>query len=164
MHLTSAALRQMMRALCIGEIAPGSIMDREEYRKRFSDYLGDSERYGKFVAQLNKSTKNRLAYWQEKEVVTFSNEFGLDVPNLGELKNIFSVCEVHGEELLDGSVQVFRGHVDYGRDYEKATIDYFTNSYMNEINGPAELHGKSIEVKYCSACRLACEEWQRENA
>ncbi|MDO6526760.1 hypothetical protein Q4519_13800 [Motilimonas sp. 1_MG-2023] len=139
-------------------------MDREEFRKRFYDYLGDSVRYRKFVAQLNKSTKNRLAYWQQKNVVTFSNEHGLEVPEFFELRDIFNVCEVHGDELLEGLVKVFRGHVDYSREYEQATIAYFPNSYMNEINGPTELHGKSIAIKYCPACRVACEEWQRENA
>ena len=135
------------------------IMKKEEYRKLFLEYLDDEVRYGKFVAQINSRQKNRLAYWQEKEIENFSEKHSLQVLSYDELLDIFSICEVHGDELQDGVVRVFNGHIDYSPAYGESASKLFPNSYLDEINGPRELYGKDAPVRFCPSCRKARNEW-----
>lgn len=133
-------------------------MKAEEFREKFIEFMADSDRYKTFVVLINK--RGRLLFWQERVLEKFCGNNELEVPSFSSLQEIFGVCELHGVPLEQGTVKIFRGHVDYSREYTKACLDRFPNSYLSEVNGPEELHGKYIPVRICPVCRKAENAWK----
>lgn len=135
-------------------------MNNVEYREKFRSFLADDARYCKFVEVINRGRDARLFFWQERAIEKFCAEYSLLIPSYEELREIFDICELHGNTLEHGMVSVFHGHVDYSREYTKACQELFPNSYLSEVNGPKEMYGKNIEIRFCQACRDAENRWK----
>jgi hypothetical protein len=135
-------------------------MNSAEYRAKFKEFLGDEDRYKKFVATVNRGREGRLLFWQERAVERFCSSNVIPVSSYEDLRELFAVCELHGNKLENGTVKVFKGHVDYSQEYNKACQELFPNSYMSDINGPQEMWGKYLEIRYCQACRDAEHQWK----
>ena len=139
-------------------------MKSAEFRENFKAFLDDDNRYRRFLTLINHGKEKRLLFWQEQVLEKFCKASLIDVPNFEYIQTIFAICEVHYVPLERGKVKVFRGHVDYSDEYNRVSIESFPNSHLSEINGPAELYGKFIDVLFCPSCRDAEKSWEQENA
>lgn len=129
------------------------------FRQTLAAFLGPDE-YRKFVRQARRA--GRLRFWQEGVLERFFAAHPHLRLGRDELLVAFRVCEVHGEELLAGTVEVIDGHVDYTDDYTRAKRDRFPNAVTGPFytqGGPSP--GPVVEVWYCPACREAETEWRQ---
>ncbi len=135
-------------------------MNNIDFRDNFKAFLAGEVRYKKLLATVNRTRDGRLLFWQERAIEKFCETHSISVPDVGQLFEIFGICEVHGNRLEMSSVKVFSGEIDYSRTYSKAREEFFPNSYLNEINGPYDMWGEFIEVRVCQACHKAEVQWQ----
>ncbi len=139
-------------------------MNQTEFRNYFRDFLDNEERFQIFISSVNKSVNGELKFWQEQLVTKFCDKYTISEPTFSELREIFGICEVLGSELKPGKVKVFNGEIDYSPLYVKTCAILFPNCYSSEVNGPIELHGKLIDIRYCQQCREAEQKWRDANA
>ena len=139
-------------------------MSETEYREKFREFLNDDVRYRKFIVTINRTKDDRLLFWQERVIEKFCQQYSIASHSFIDLRRIFNICEVHGAPLENGKVKVFRGHIDYSQDYERACAELFPNSHLSEVNGPKEMQGKYYNIRFCQACREAQQQWGQQNA
>jgi hypothetical protein len=89
-------------------------------------------------------------------------EFAVD---LEELTIALRICELHGQELLHDTVEVFRGNVDHADWYTQARNRLFPHAASGSVSTEgAPFEGDRVEVWYCSTCRKAEAEWRAKRA
>jgi hypothetical protein len=127
-------------------------------RQALAAYLGDM-RFRKFVHQGLRS--GRLRYWQEQEWVRFTAAHPEFAVGMEELEVALRICELHGQELLPDTVEVFRGCMDYADWYIAARNSLFPHAASGPVSTEgAPFEGGRARVWYCPACRQAEVEWQ----
>ena len=129
-------------------------MDAGGFRQALAAFLG-IERYRKFVKHL--SYGQRLRYWQERAW----SEFILTHPELAvseeELRDLLTICWVHGIELRPESVTVVEEVTDYAgysirTGHESYPCCELTSMLWSE---GCPFPGRTAVVWYCPQCREA---------
>ena len=127
-------------------------------RQALAIFLGD-ERFRKFVQQ--GVHRGRLRFWQEQEWDRFATTHPEFAVTLEDLEIALRICELHGQELLPDTVEVFHGCRDYAQWYIEARNRLFphaTSDSWSTEGTPFE--GDRVGVWYCPACREAKAEWE----
>lgn len=130
-------------------------------RRALAAFLGVG-RFRKFVQQGCR--RGRLRYWQEQEWAKFTAAHAEFAVEIGELELALRICEVHGQELLPDMVKVFRGCVDYTREYTDARKQLFPHAASAISAEGVPFEGDRIEVWYCPACRQEETAWHLTRA
>src|SRR5436305_10464151 len=94
-------------------------------RQALADFLGE-ERFRKFVRQ--GIHRGRLRFWQEQEWARFTAAHPESAVSLEELAVALRICELHGQELLPDTVEVFRGCIDHTQWYGEARQRLFPHA------------------------------------
>ena len=133
----------------------------EEIRQAFEAFLG-KEKFEKFVAS---GFTPRLRFWQEAEWSKFLVAYPtLDIP-LVELEVALRICELHRVALLQGTVAVFHGNIDFSHDYLRVRGTMFPHA-AEDPKSTEGVTSKEIEaeVRYCPRCREARARWSARRA
>jgi hypothetical protein len=127
-------------------------------RAAFAAFLGDAK-FRKFVRQ--GFHRGRLRYWQQEEWDRFLSAHPEFSVSMGELEAALRICELHDEELLPDTAEVFRGNLDYADWYIEARNRLFPHAAEDMVaTEGAPISGERVAVFYCPACRAAKAEWQ----
>ena len=94
-------------------------------RQALAAFLGD-ERFRQFVKEGIR--RGRLRFWQEQEWDRFATLHPGFAVGLDELALALRICELHGQELLADTVEVFRGCADYADWYIEARNRLFPHA------------------------------------
>lgn len=120
-------------------------------RTMFARYLGDAE-YHRF---LRAGTTTRLRFWQERVIANFTNSYPDLKVTIDELVVALRICEVHGDELIEESVQGVATKIDHIETHEmRATFPHANTGPIARGIGAEE---KAVSVWYCPSCRKARE-------
>jgi hypothetical protein len=130
----------------------------ETLRSMFAREIGQEE-YRRF---LEAGVAGRLRYWQEQLI----SRFVLAHPELslaaGELEHALRVCEVHGDELVEGNVPGLAADIDYVKPPESGSL--FPKANISPIGLGSGAIERPVSVWFCPSCRRAYETWrQRAN-
>ena len=136
--------------------------DPTALRRALASFLGEA-RFRKFVQQGFR--RGRLRSWQEQEWSRFTAAQSEFAVGLDELAAALRICEVHGQELLPDTVEVFRGNVDYADWYIQARNQLFPHAAAEPGSTEgAPFEGERVRVWYCPACRKSEVEWRAGRA
>ena len=73
------------------------------------------------------------------------------------------VCEIHGHLLEEGEVPIKYGLISFNPEYVKAKDRYFPNSRSFLLGGCLVNLARKFDITtFCSACRVAEQEWELE--
>jgi len=138
-------------------------MNVASLRESFAEFLG-ADRYRRFVWQINR--RDRLRAWQEEvwgKFVSANPVFaGLSE---AEVRECFTVCEVHGDEFQTYSTRVIHGNVDFTLEYEIASSSQFPHAKLDFWSTEGRSFDKNtIELRFCPACCEAKSKWESEVA
>jgi hypothetical protein len=131
--------------------------DYADLRRALANQLGD-ERYRRFVEAGVR--KGRLRYWQESVWSHFTAEHPECSISIDELGIALRVCPLHGDELQPDSVKVFKGCIDFTREFVQSANNLFPHAadfFSSEGN---ESFGDRVDLWYCPSCRKAKVAWR----
>ncbi|HEY0660486.1 MAG TPA: hypothetical protein VGD21_04060 [Lysobacter sp.] len=101
-----------------------------------------------------------MLYWQEQELERFRAAHPKLAFELADLEVALRICEIHESDLQSCSVEVFRGHLNWARDYVDAKRATFPYAALGPVMVPEDFPGDSIDGWYCPQCRRIENEWR----
>lgn len=145
----------------MSRIRPGEythIMTGETLRSKFAAEVGQRD-YQRFLVA---GVTGRLRFWQERMI----SNFMLAHPELnllpGELETALRVCEVHGDELVPGSVPGVAAEIDYAHNAESKAL--FPRANVGPVGLGTGATERPIPIWFCASCRRAYAEWFRRSS
>ena len=147
-------------------------MDYVGLRTAFSKFVG-KERFNEFVKTLNTAhiDLKRLRFWQEQLWKRFVQSHPDWPVNFGIVREAFRFCEVHGCDLLRGTVLAPSGQIqqmetqsgDSGR--RGCLIGNQDFPYCGWSVNPDDWVGcgtRTMEIWFCPTCRELRAIWESE--
>jgi len=133
-------------------------MDAVALRVALESFLGNAQ-FRKFVRQ--GFGRGRLRYWQQEEWDRFVAAHPQYEVSMSELETALRICDLHAEELLPDTAEVFHGNLDYADWYIQARTRLFPHAAEDAVSTEGtSITGERVAVWYCAACRAARAEWQ----
>ncbi|MDY0747756.1 hypothetical protein SNE35_24850 [Paucibacter sp. R3-3] len=127
-------------------------------RAEFQRFVGDKE-YRRFLVV---GVSSRLRFWQERLVSAFVQSAAGLSATPEEVVIALRVCEVHGDELIEGSVPGVAAEIDYAPSDEARTK--FPKADSDPVGLGSGAGERAVPVWYCPSCRRLREAWlQRAN-
>ena len=128
-------------------------------RNEFARFVGENE-YRRFLAA---GVTPRLRYWQERVMAAFIQASTSLSASPEEVLTALKVCELHGEELVEGTVPGVAAEIDYAPSDEARTN--FPRANADPVGLGSGATEGPVAVWYCPSCRSSREAWlQRANS
>lgn len=104
----------------------------------------------------------RPRFWQERKVSSFLTAHPELGSSLEEVISALRVCEVHGDELVEGAVAGIRGEIDFAPPTTEERMQY-PRAHSSPV-GLGASPERPVPVWYCPSCRVMQSEWRRRQA